>query len=92
MKIILNQRDGVIKGIVGKSSVPQALQEDEVEVVVQDKRLIEAFHEGEEIIYDPVTEHFYVQPIVHIDPEKQVLYEAIANLHEEIQELKRGGA
>ena len=91
MKIILNQREGVIKGIVSESSVTQALKKDEVEVVVQDKQLIEAFHDGEEIIYDPLTEHFYVQPIVHIDPEKQILYEAIANLHEEIQELKSGG-
>ena len=91
MKIIVNQKEAVITGIVSQSHSPQELKEDEVEVVVKDKQLIDAFHAGEEIFYDSVAKRFYVQATVQIDPEKQALYEAVANLHEEIQELKHTG-
>lgn len=91
MIVIVNQRKGTVTGIVSKSSVKQVLEEDELEVVIQDRQLFEAFQSGEELLYDPVAKRVHIKPAVHVDSEKQILYEAIANLHEEIQELKHTG-
>ena len=87
MNVVINSKGKIIK-IISHSSVPQEVGEDEVEIVVTDQEIIEAFYKGYEILYDKITGEFYYEARIEIDPEKAVLYEAIANLFEEVQTLK----
>ncbi len=87
MKIIINE-DGKITRIISSSATPQQLKENEFEIETADSKLIEAFNMGYKILYNKKTDLLYYEPPNEIDPEKAVLYEAIANLFEEVQILK----
>lgn len=93
MRVVINQNDKILY-IVSSPSPPQELKDGEFEIEVADQQLIDAFNKGYEILYNQTTGELYYQPKVEIDPEKAVLYEAIANLFEEVQALKDqiGGA
>lgn len=88
MKIIVNKESGDITRLISNSTTPQILRENEYEIEVSDPNIIDAFNRGEEIIYNKITQEFYYEPRIEIDPEKAVLYEAVANLFEEVQMLK----
>lgn len=87
MKVIINA-NGEITRIISNSTIPQTLNEGEFEIEVTDPEIIDAFNRGEEILYNKATGKIYCEPRIEIDPEKAVLYEAVANLFEEIQILK----
>ena len=87
MKVIINA-NGEITRIISNSTIPQTLNEGELELEISDQNIIDAFNRGEEILYNKATGKVYYQPKVEIDPEKAVLYEAVANLFEEVQMLK----
>lgn len=87
MIFIINE-EGEIKRIISNSTIPQTLNVGETEREVNDPEKIDAFNRGEEIKYNKNTKKFYYQPKVEIDPEKAVLYEAVANLFEEVEMLK----
>lgn len=87
MIFIINNK-GEIKRIISSSSIPQVLKEGEFEIKVRDQDIIDAFNRGEDILYNKNTGKLYYEPRVEIDPEKAVLYEAVANLFEEVQTLK----
>ena len=93
MRMVINQNNEILY-IVSSPSPPQELRDGEFELEVTDRQLIDAFNEGHEILYNQATGQLYYQPKVEIDPEKLILYEAIANLFEEVQALKEqiGGA
>lgn len=88
MNVVINSK-GRITRIISHSSVPQEIGEDEVEIIVTDEEIIEAFYKGYEILYDKMTEEFYYEPRIETDPEKAILYEAVANLFEEVEALKK---
>lgn len=88
MKIIVNKESGDITRLISNSTTPQILRENEFEIEVSDPNIIDAFNRGEEIIYNKISQEFYYEPRIEIDPEKTVLYEAVANLFEEVQMLK----
>ena len=94
MKIIVNKESGDITRLISNSTTPQTLNEGELELEISDQNIIDAFNRGEEILYNKATGKVYYQPKVEIDPEKAVLYEAVANLFEEVEALKEqlGGA
>lgn len=88
MNIVIDS-NGEINRIISNSASPQDLREGEFELTVNDPEIIEAFHKGQEIIYDPVSEKVQAIPQMNQDPEKVALYEAIAGLFEEVQILKK---
>lgn len=88
MKVIVDRESGSITRVISSSSVAQILREDEFEITVEDEDLINAINRGEEILYDEATGELYYEYQNEIDPEKVVLYEAVANLFEEVQMLK----
>lgn len=94
MKVIVDRESGSITRVISSSSVAQILREDEFEITVEGEDLINAINRGEEIQYDKESGEIYYEPQIEIDPEKAVLYEAVANLFEEVQTLKNqiGGA
>ena len=53
-----------------------------------DEEIIEAFYKGYEILYDKMTEEFYYESRIETDQKKQ-FYEAVANLFEEVEALKK---
>lgn len=87
MKVIINE-DGKITRVISSSETLQQLKENELEIETDDPKLIEAFNKGYEILYNKKTDLLYYEPPNEIDPEKAVLYEAVANLFEEVQILK----
>lgn len=93
MVLVVNS-NGEITRLISDVAVPQQLNEGEFELETNDPELIDAFNKGHEILYNKVTGDVYSEPRVDIDPEKAVLYEAVANLFEEVQALKEqiGGA
>ncbi len=94
MKVVIDRKVGNVTRVISNSSVEQVLREDEFEITVEDKNIINAFNRGEEILYNKESGEIYYEPQIEIDPEKAVLYEAVANLFEEVQTLKNqiGGA
>ena len=86
--IFIINRAGEIKRMISNSRVPQKLNQDEFELKVIDQNIIDAFNRGEEILYNKNTGKVYYEPKIEIDTEKAVLYEAVANLFEEVQVLK----
>jgi hypothetical protein len=93
LKVIINA-DGEITRIISGSSIPQQLKEGEFELETNDPKLIDAFNKGYEILYNKKTGLLHYETANEIDPEKVALYEAVANLFEEVQALKNqiGGA
>lgn len=88
MRVIIDKGDGVVISIVSNSETPQQLKKNELEIETEDPKLTEAFNSGYEILYNKATGQLYYDPPNEIDPEKAVLYEAVANLFEEVQMLK----
>lgn len=86
--IFIINRAGEIKRMISNSRVPQKLNQDEFELKVRDQDIIDAFNRGEEILYNKNTGKVYYEPNIEIDPEKAVLYEAVASLFEEVEILK----
>ena len=86
--IFIINRSGEIKRMISNSRVPQKLNQDEFELKVVEQNIIDAFNRGEEILYNKNTGKVYYEPKIEIDTEKAVLYEAVANLFEEVQVLK----
>ena len=74
--------------MISNSRVPQKLNQDEFELKVVEQNIIDAFNRVEEILYNKNTGKVYYEPKIEIDTEKAVLYEAVANLFEEVQVLK----
>lgn len=87
MRIVINGV-GEVTRISSNSSINQNLNEGEFEIEVTDQEVIDAFNRGDEILYNKITEKLYYEPQQEIDTEKAVLYEAVANLFEEVQILK----
>lgn len=87
MNIVISS-NGEINRIISNSSTSQELREGEFEIIVNDPEIIEAFYKGQEIVYNPVSQKIQAIPQTEIDPEKVALYEAVANLFEEVQLLK----
>lgn len=88
MIVIINKTTNSITRIISHCEAPQILLDNEIEITVTDQELIDAFNKGYEISYNQATGELYYEPRVEIDPEKAVLYEAVANLFEEVQALK----
>lgn len=88
MKVIVNKESGSVTRVISNSSILQQLKENEIEIETDDSKLIDAFNEGHEILYNKVSGQLYYEPKIEIDTEKAVLYEAVANLFEEVQILK----
>ena len=88
MKVIVNKESGSVTRVISNSSILQQLKENEFEIETDDSKLIDAFNEGHEILYNKVSGQLYYEPKIEIDTEKVVLYEAVANLFEEVQILK----
>lgn len=87
MRLVIDN-SGEITKISSSSSINQELNEGEFEIEVKDQEIINAFNRGEEILYNKNTGKVYYEPKIEIDTEKAVLYEAVANLFEEVQVLK----
>ena len=88
MNVVINELSGRVVSIISYCEAPQVLKDGEIEITVTDQELIDAFNKGYEILYNKKTGKLYYEPRVEIDPEKAVLYEAVANLFEEVQALK----
>lgn len=88
MKIIVHKESGDITRLISNSTNSQILRENEFEIEVTNPNIIDAFNKGYEILYNKTTGKLYYKPRIEIDPEKAVLYEAVANLFEEVQTLK----
>jgi len=88
MNVVINELSGGVISIISHCEVPQVLKDGEIEITVTDQELIDAFNKGYEILYNKKTGELYYEPRVEIDPEKAVLYEAVANLFEEVQALQ----
>lgn len=91
MRVIIAKETGDIRSAVSASSVPLRIQADEQEKVIEDDAVIAAILEGQNVWFNQATQRFEIEPIMEVDEEKTVLYEAVAHLYEEIEHLKGGG-
>lgn len=87
MQVVINDI-GEIVALAKGENLKVELRDGERQIRVIDKDIKEAFYRGEEIHYNKFTDIFYFIPTEKIDPEKVALFEAVASLFEEVEELK----
>ena len=91
MRVIIAKDTGEIRSAVSASSVPLQMHADEQEEIIEDDAVIVAILEGRSVQFNRATQRFEIEPVIVVDEEKAVLYEAVAHLYEEIEHLKGGG-
>lgn len=91
MRVIIAKETGEIRSAVSASSAPLQMQPDEREKLIEDDTVIAAILAGRNVQFNQATQGFDIEPVLEVDEEKAVLYEAVAHLYEEIEHLKGGG-
>lgn len=78
-------------GAISATDFTENLQENEFLLEITNSSLMDSYHQGAQLFFEPYSQKVFVNRSQPNDSEKVVLYEAIAYLHEEIQKLKGGG-